>query len=69
MTKTKLLWSEQGEIACAKHAPYQGSDSRVNGRWRPIRLDEWIDFEAEVGRAPACETCAAIERNAKAVKP
>lgn len=60
----KLLWSETGEIACEEHAPFRGSDSWVNGRWRPIRLNERIDFEAEIGRPPACETCMTIQRRA-----
>jgi hypothetical protein len=64
----KLVWSEQGEIGCteASHAPYPGSDTWHSGRWREITLQERIDFEAEVGRAPECESCAAIARNRRA---
>jgi hypothetical protein len=60
---TDILWSENGELACEAHAPYRGSDSWVQGRWRPVRKDEVDEFTREVGRAPACETCRAIERN------
>jgi hypothetical protein len=62
MTKKQLLWDEQGQIACTEHAPYRGSDTWVSGRWRPIRTSERVDFEAEIGRPPECETCAAIAR-------
>jgi hypothetical protein len=58
----KLLMSEGGEIACERHAPYAGSDSRVWGRWRAMRTSERVDFQAEVGRQPSCETCDALAR-------
>jgi hypothetical protein len=61
-TTDDLLWDEQGQIACTAHAPYAGSDTFVYGRWRAIRSDEADGFEREVGRQPACETCAAIAR-------
>ena len=35
------------------------------GDWRRITAREARAFEADVGRAPACKECAAIERNAK----
>ncbi len=65
-TKPTLLWSEDGQIGCTlpTHAPFPGSDTWRSGRWRPITAREALDFEAEVGRAPACETCAAIARRA-----
>lgn len=56
----KLYWSEGGEVACEKHRPFRGSDSFVWGHWRPMRLSERIDFEAEMQRALTCETCDAI---------
>ena len=59
-----LLWNEEGRVECAQHAPFRGSDSWERGRWRPIRMSERIDFEAEIGRSPACETCDAIKRRA-----
>ncbi|MBK7875545.1 MAG: hypothetical protein IPJ77_07310 [Planctomycetes bacterium] len=58
----RLLWNEQGEIACEKHAPPVGSDTRATGRWQTITLNDAIDFEAEVGYAPECEMCKAIAR-------
>lgn len=63
-TKTAMLWSEGGEIACERHAPPIESDTRRMGQWRAITLREAIDFEAEVGHAPECETCKAIARRA-----
>ncbi len=61
---TKFLWNERGQIGCELpgHAPHRGSDSWVWERWRPITLDERIEFEAEVGHAPECELCAARAR-------
>lgn len=68
MNAKKLLWSEEGEIGCAEptHAPYAGSDTWRTGRWREMTLRERVDFEAEVGRPPACETCMAIARSRSA---
>jgi len=65
---TRLLWSEEGEISCEKHAPYRGSDSWLRGRWRPIRVADRVDIVAELGRPPQCETCASIQRRAMAVQ-
>lgn len=61
---TTLYWSERGSIACGEHTPFPGSDTRVLGRWQPITLAEAAEFEREVGRAPVCEDCAAMVRNA-----
>ena len=61
-THADLWWSEAGAIACPKHMPFRGSDSFVFGRWRRITKAEIAEFTREVGRAPACETCMAIER-------
>jgi hypothetical protein len=58
----KLFWNEGGEIACAAHMPFAGSDTHAAGRWRVITTNDRIDFAAEVGHAPACATCAAIAR-------
>jgi len=59
----ELLWSDGGEISCAEHAPYRGSDAWAWGRWRPITAREAAGFEREVGRPPRCETCSAIRRS------
>lgn len=61
----KLLWSERGEISCLEHAPFRGTDTWVWDRWKPIKPHEAVEFERDNGRAPTCETCAAVERNAK----
>ena len=58
----KLFWDESGQTACEQHGPYRGSDTWISGRWRAITLNERIDFAAEVGRQPTCETCDAILR-------
>lgn len=60
-----LHWDALGQIACAEHLPYAGSDSRVLGAWRAISAHEACLFEHEVGRPPRCETCAAIARRAE----
>lgn len=62
MTNVRLLISNGGEIACEEHAPFRGSGSWYTGQWRPMRVDERADFHAEIGRAPACETCTAMAR-------
>lgn len=67
--KPKLLIDNGGQIACEEHAPHRGSDSRYTGQWRPMRVDERADFEAELGYPARCETCAAIERKTRRVTP
>lgn len=62
MAHDKLFWDENGQIACEDHIPFRGSDTWRSGRWRPITLREAIDFEAETGHAPACETCDSISK-------
>ena len=61
-----LLISNGGEIQCDQrgHSPFPRSDTWHRDGWRQMTTNEKIDFEAEVGRAPACETCAAIARKA-----
>ena len=60
-----LVMSEDGRIECLEHAPFVGSDSWVWGDWQPITRAEALAFERDVGRPPACESCAAIARNAR----
>lgn len=60
-----MWWSEQGQISCLEHASYRGSDTWMWGRWQPITAVEAREFERDVGRAPACEECAAMKRNAE----
>lgn len=66
-TKAKLLIDNGGRIECEAHAPFKGSDTFYMSAWRPMRVSERVEFAAEIGRAPGCETCQAIERNATAV--
>jgi hypothetical protein len=61
-TPSKLYWSERGAISCAEHAPYRGSDTWNWERWTTLKRADAAAFERELGRAPACETCVAIER-------
>jgi len=56
-----LLWNEEGQIQCGLHTPRIGSDTWTLGRWRAITFQERIDFVAEAGVPPRCETCRAIE--------
>ena len=58
-----LYWSERGEISCGCHTPYPGSDTWNWDAWAEITAAEAAAFEKELGNAPACETCAAIQRN------
>jgi hypothetical protein len=62
----RLLWNVRGQVGCdlPGHAPYRGSDTWVWERWRPVTLNERIEFAAEVGYAPECEVCAARARRA-----
>lgn len=60
-TATALLWSEQGHISCAKHAPYKHSDTWRSERWGPIPEADRETAAAE-GWELRCETCAHLER-------
>ena len=63
-TNPDLYWNERGQIGCELpgHAPYRGSDTYVWERWKRITPAQAEAFERELGRAPRCETCAAIAR-------
>jgi hypothetical protein len=63
----RLLIDNGGRIECETHVPYNGSDTFSMGAWRPMRVAERVEFRAEIGRAPRCETCMAIERRASEV--
>jgi len=62
----RLVWNEGGQVGCTRptHAPYPGTDTWHTGRWREMTVVEQRDFEAEVGHAPVCESCAAEARKA-----
>ncbi|TAH37723.1 MAG: hypothetical protein EYC70_07080 [Planctomycetota bacterium] len=60
-----LYWDQRGAIACGKHAPLRGSDSWAFDRWRKMAPKDIAGFRRDTGRAPWCETCGAIQRNAR----
>lgn len=64
MNTAQLLWNERGQIGCTLpgHAPHEGTDTWVWERWRPMTLNERVDFAADLGHAPECEVCAARAR-------
>jgi hypothetical protein len=66
----QLVWSEQGQVGCTLpgHAPYRGSDTWRWERWRVMKPAEIEAWTRDVGRPPACETCAADEREAAQAK-
>jgi hypothetical protein len=63
----QLVWREQGQVGCTLpgHAPYRGSDTYRWERWRVMKPAEIEAWTRDVGRPPACETCAAEEREAQ----
>ena len=58
----RLYLSESGRIECLEHAPYPGTDTWRWDDWRALTPVEACAFERDLGRPPACETCAAIAR-------
>lgn len=64
-TKPVLLWNERGQIGCTipGHAPYRGTDTWIWERWKKITLREAAEFERDLGRPIACETCCAVARH------
>ena len=56
-----LWWSAEGQIACARHTPFPGSDTFRWAAWAPLTVADAKALAREIGRAPTCETCAAIE--------
>ena len=68
-TRPQLLWNERGRVGCSipGHAPYRGTDTWNWERWTKLTPREAAQFEREVGRPIACETCkASARRNAGA---
>ncbi len=57
--ETGLFTDQRGRITCREHAPIEGTDTWTMDKWKPMRAAEAARFEKEIGRAPACETCAA----------
>ncbi len=50
---TGLYWSERGEIACALHTPYEGTDTWNWERWAPLP----VAAIAVADHPLRCETC------------
>ncbi len=55
--RTTLFWSERGEVCCATHAPYPGSDTWIWQRWSPMTESDKKAWTQVLNRAPACEVC------------
>ena len=55
--RSTLFWSERGEVACAAHAPYPGTDTWKWERWRQLTEEEAREWTRQLGHAPKCETC------------
>jgi hypothetical protein len=56
--ETGLYTDQRGRVTCKEHAPLEGSDTWVCDQWKPMKPSDAARFEKEIGRAPACETCA-----------
>jgi hypothetical protein len=61
----ELFWNEEGAFACPEHAAQLREVERPSTRWRVLCATERTEFELELGRAPMCDLCAEIERNAE----
>jgi hypothetical protein len=55
--RAALCWSERGEIACATHAPFPGSDTWIWERWSPMTEAERREWARLLGHPPQCEVC------------
>ena len=55
--RATLFWSERGEVACATHAPYPGSDTWNWERWSPMTEEERREWARLLGHPPQCEVC------------
>ena len=58
---TGLFWGQNGEISCADHAPYKGSDTWRWMRWEPLSKRAAKAF-AQRGSTPRCETCGLVAK-------
>jgi hypothetical protein len=52
-----LYWSEDGAVTCAEHAPYEGSDTWLSGRWMRMSAAARDAWREEVGTPARCEIC------------
>ena len=55
--RNTMFWSERGEVCCALHAPYPGSDTWNWERWSPMTESDRQAWTQVLKRAPACEVC------------
>jgi len=55
--RSTLFWSERGEITCALHAPYPGTDTWKWERWRLLTEQESREWTRQLGHPPKCEVC------------
>ena len=55
--RATLFWSERGEVTCATHAPFPGSDTWNWERWSPMTEAETREWTRLLGRGPRCEVC------------
>jgi hypothetical protein len=53
--KHTLVWSEQGEVCCAEHAPFKGSDTWRFEHWQKVPV-------CHETAALKCELCAALAK-------
>ena len=59
VSATGLFWGQDGEIACADHAPYKGSDTWIWMRWEPLP-NEAAESLKQGGDMARCETCGRV---------
>ncbi len=56
-----LFWGQNGEISCADHAPYKGSDTWRWMRWEALAIEGAGAF-AQRGHTARCETCGQVAK-------
>ncbi len=61
VSPTGLFWGQNGEMSCADHAPYKGSDTWIWMRWEPLAIEDAEAF-AQRGNTPRCETCGLVAK-------
>ena len=61
VSPTGLFWGQNGEISCADHAPYKGSDTWLWMRWEALAVEDAEAF-AQRGHPARCETCGQVAR-------
>ena len=61
VSATGLFWGQNGEIACANHAPYRGSDTWLWMRWEALPNGA-VEAFAQRGHGACCETCGHVAK-------